>query len=395
MSSMLFIVGFWSTILLQFFLLPVLLFSKLILGLIPKKHVLFLENFPVNNSGYYYRAHAWSELLKQEGYSSQVKTIIQSEQRWNKWLKDEFGAFLLYSMWKRYFQLFTVFRYDAIIVRRELLFFNEYGHLYLDRILNTIHKNVILDVDDDLGASKGEPRKVTSLFGRLLWEKGTKFQDSIILYKRFICGSEYLNELVYKLNPSAEVSVIPTCSEIFRLPKTISEKRVLGWIGATGNLEMLDLIVSLLNDLADEHLFKLVTISGKAYEPKIQVQFEIEHVPWNRERDKENLALIDVGLMPLDNNRFTRGKCGFKLVQYMAQGIPAIGQKIHPNDKIIDKFGWLVDDSEEWKSALTQALTMSKSDLENLGIAAQRHISEHYSFHSNLKKLKRVLNLLH
>jgi hypothetical protein len=391
LSRMLFIVAFWSSILLQFLLLPILLFSKLLLGLLPKKNVLFLENFPINNSGYYYRAFAWSELLIKEGFSSQVKTIIESDHKWNKLQKDYFDAFLLYSMWIRYFQIFIVFRFNYVIVRRELLFFNEYGHLYLDRILNTFHNNVILDIDDDLGASKREPRKVTSWFGRVLLEKGTKFHDSILLYRHFICGSDYLKELVQTKNPNAQVTIIPTCSQIFSISKTYSEKRVLGWIGATVNLETLDLIVPLMNDLANEHQFKLITISGKAYEPKVKVKFEIEHIPWNRERDRENLALIDIGLMPLENNRFTRGKCGFKLVQYMAQGIPAIGQKIPPNDKIIDQFGWVVDDSEEWKSALQQALTLSNSELENLGHAAQRHISENYSFSSNLTILKELL----
>lgn len=393
-SKTIFIAVFWLSLILQILLLPILVLLKFILSVAPKKDVLFLENFPVNNSGYYYRAEAWVDHLNRSGYSAQVKTVVDFDKRWDKLVNESFSQFLILSMWKRYFQLFSILRYETIIVRRELLFFNEYGNLFMDRILNLIHKNVILDIDDDLGASKGEPREINSWFGRVLLETGTKFHDSLKVYNRFICGSDYLKDLVLSVNESAEVIVIPTCSDIIDIDKNLSKKRVLGWIGGTHNLNTLDPIISILNELSVQFNFKLITISGAPYEPKRKAEFEIEHIQWNRDNDQENLARIDIGLMPLEDNRFTRGKCGFKLIQYMAQGIPSIGQNIPPNDKIIGDFGWVVNDLEGWKSALEEALSKPQNELDKLGKSAREHISANFSFASNFDRLKNFLGLI-
>ena len=126
-SKTIFIAVFWLSLILQILLLPILVLLKFILSVAPKKDVLFLENFPVNNSGYYYRAEAWVDHLNRSGYSAQVKTVVDFDERWNKLVNESFSQFLILSMWKRYFQLFSTLRYETIIVRRELLFFNEYG----------------------------------------------------------------------------------------------------------------------------------------------------------------------------------------------------------------------------------------------------------------------------
>lgn len=391
LNSIFFILFFWITVIVQIVICPILLLLRLFqLFNPPSKTVVFIENFPINNSGYYYRSAAWSDLLNKQGYKSKVVTLIKDKKKWDNLVNNHFKVFLIQSMWKRFFQLFITLNYKTVIVRRELLYFNEYGDLYLDRILNVIHSNVILDIDDDLGAAKNEPRQITSTFGKLLIERGLKFQNSIELYKKFIVGSEYLSDLVRLINPDAEISIIPTCVKAIDNKHNFSDsKRVFGWIGSTGNLQTLKPLIPLFNVLQKEYSFKLITISGEPLNHDTEINFELEHIQWNREKDIQNLDKIDIGLMPLHDNTFTRGKCGFKLIQYMSMGIPSIGQKITVNNQIInnENQGWLVSNIGDWNEALIEALNCSIDKLQEMGINSQEQINSSYTFEANQEKL--------
>ena len=95
------------------------------------------------------------------------------------WIGLFYAAYLL----KRFPQCLTAPLYNCVVVRRELLQFNDYGDLFLERLLLALNRNVVLDFDDDIGAAKREPRPL-STFGRLLRENPTKFGDSLRLYPR-------------------------------------------------------------------------------------------------------------------------------------------------------------------------------------------------------------------
>ncbi|MCB1023434.1 MAG: hypothetical protein KDB79_03535, partial [Acidobacteria bacterium] len=105
-----------------------------------------------------------------------------------KYHDTEDVRFYLIPLFRRIWQVWSSRDYNTVIVRRELLQYNDYGNLFLERLLLKIHPNVILDFDDDISAAKKEPRKITSLFGRLMLENGSKFTDSLKLYKKFIVG---------------------------------------------------------------------------------------------------------------------------------------------------------------------------------------------------------------
>ena len=98
---------------------------------------------------------------------------------------------------QRIWHCFVALTYNCVVVRRELLLFNDYGNLFLDRFLLVAHPSVILDFDDDLSAAKREPRARTA-FGRLMFESPAKFSESLTLYSRFIAGSTYLRLMVWQ-----------------------------------------------------------------------------------------------------------------------------------------------------------------------------------------------------
>lgn len=243
--------------------------------------------------------------------------------------------FFIIAMGKKLLSILTSFKYETVVVRREILLFNDYGNLFYQKFILDIHPNVILDFDDNISASKNEPREITSLYGKIMQESGSKFNESIKLNKRFIVGSNYLKEYVRLNNDSIreeDICIIPTCvdyQKYYYKQYLTNEKITLGWIGGIGNLSLLRTLLPVLNEVSKKYPIRMLVISGK--EITDALNFEVVNIPWQLETEVDEMYKIDVGLMPIENDEVSKGKCGFKLIQYMGLGIvvfPAVLQSI-------------------------------------------------------------------
>ena len=355
--------------------------------------ILFLENFPVENAGYQYRAYKWKLEFEKKGQRCEVATIFEDKDEFDRQF-DNMPRMLVRAMRRRFRQCLYARRFAAVIVRRELLQFNDYGNLFMEKFLLSIHPNVILDFDDDISASKREPRKISSLYGRFMCENGNKFTDSLKLYRRFVVGTDYLKNKVLDVNKSIDsnaVIVVPTCVDYTDFPpkeydKTSSEV-VLGWIGGNHNLHYLDTLVSPLNMLAKDFKFRLIVVAGRDYSNS-NADFEIENRKWSLETEKNLIKEFDIGLMPIEDNAVGRGKCGFKLLQYMGLGVIGVATDVTVNGEIIDdgKNGFLVNaDNSNWYEVLKKALSL-QDRFTDIGANARCTVSEKYSFAANAGK---------
>jgi len=305
---------------------------------------------------------------------------------------NELPIFMFIAMLRRCHQIIKARKYETVIVRRELLLFNDYGNLFMDKFLLKLHPNAILDFDDDIAAAKNQPKRITNWYGRLLLEDGNKFNNTLRLYKRFIVASNYLKERVLKENPQLppeNIVVIPTCVDYDKYPPKQYpehiEKITFGWIGGDHNYPLLDILLPILNSLAERYSFKLLVIGGSEY--KRDVKFEIEFVPWSLETEVENLYRIDIGLMPLTDDAKSRGKGGFKLIQYMGLGIVSVASAITINCEIIDHGvnSFLVYSHDDWEKILVNILD-KKVNLSAMGKEARKKIEKEYTFEANKDK---------
>ena len=124
----------------------------------------------------------------------------------------------------------------------------------------------------------------------------------------------------------------------------------VGWIGSPSTAVLLSLVREPLERLAREQPLRLVTIGARSL-PKIDVPTE-EH-PWSEETEVSLLASIHVGIMPLQDEPWQRGKCGYKLIQYMACGKPVVASPVGVNCEIVtEEVGYLAEDPQEWYAAL-------------------------------------------
>jgi glycosyltransferase involved in cell wall biosynthesis len=184
------------------------------------------------------------------------------------------------------------------------------------------------------------------------------------------------------------VLVVPTCVDYDRFPAKEfqdSDPLVFGWIGGNHNLYQLQSIIPSLNTLSKDYKFNLRVIAGVSEFP-FQATFPVHFIPFNLETEVEELKKIDVGLMPLEDSVTTRGKCGFKLIQYMGLGIPGIASAITVNKEIINdrENGWLVHSISDWEQTFKEIFE-NRSIIPTLGKHARDTITKKYSFQAHFK----------
>lgn len=355
-----------------------------------KRSVLYLDSFFPGNAGYHWRVEKWADEMKVSGHEVRIQTAFSESEF--RVLQNNFSLFLIRCMHRRFWQVVGSSMYDVVVVRRELLIYNDYGKCFLERLLLKIHPNAILDFDDDIAAAKAQPKKINTLFGRLMLEDGNKFNNTLTLYKNFIVASGYLKERIQeeKQGQISHINVMPTCVDYDTIPiKTYSSEdsiKTIGWIGGDHNYFLLDMIIPVLNKLSTLYDLRLLVIGGKSY-TNISAKFVINFRKWSLDSEVENLKQIDIGIMPLNESMISKGKGGFKLIQYMALGIVSVASPVTINREIVNDGvdSFLADGEEEWEKVLNMLLSGS-IDLNEIGRRARKKIAENYTFVSNRKK---------
>jgi glycosyltransferase involved in cell wall biosynthesis len=171
---------------------------------------------------------------------------------------------------------------------------------------------------------------------------------------------------------------IPTTFEPVReLPTEGPKPPVLVWHGLPDNLQYLALVRDSLHRLAHELEFRLRIISSATWE---DAPIPVEFVPWSPEAQREGLMTASVGLAPLTDQPWTRGKCAFRAIQYGSHGIPTVASPVGITDRVVlhGRTGYLARSSKDWEQAL-RALLISPSLVSEMGAAAIHHIRAHYS----------------
>jgi glycosyltransferase involved in cell wall biosynthesis len=181
-----------------------------------------------------------------------------------------------------------------------------------------------------------------------------------------------------------DVVVIPSCVETglyeTKTNYAVGDRPIIGWIGSKSTEGYLDLIQRPLLEIHRRTGARLVLIgASKGYRGDLEVM--IDRVPWSEENQAVLLKSMDVGVMPLANNPYERGKCAYKLLQYGAAGVPAIGSPVGVNgDVLAGSGGWMASSQDEWLEALTDALEMSEARRTEIGVKALRFVTENFSF---------------
>lgn len=354
------------------------------------KSVLYLAAFYPENAGYHWRVEKWAETMRQAGYKVSIKYALNKNE-----FKTLYGVkherFLITFLKRRFRQILESRKYEHVIVRRELLVFNDYGNLFLEKMLSRIHPNAVLDYDDDIAAAKEQPKEITNKFARLLLENGNKFNESLSFYGRFIVASKYLKSQLLDLRPELSeeaILIMPTCVDYDQYSaknySSGNDKITFGWIGGEHNYHLIRSILPVLEKQNKETGLELVIIGGQAFD--YTEDLSVRFIQWTLETEIEDLYQIDIGLMPLSGSEIDKGKSGFKLIQYMGLGIVSIASGITINKEIIkdEQNGFLVEDNN-WEDVIRKVISQ-RQNFQQIGANAKTTIESRYTFHANQSK---------
>ena len=202
-------------------------------------------------------------------------------------------------------------------------------------------------------------------------------------------GNSYLAEYT-SCHGARRVEIIPTVVDTNRYPcdPPISSGRLrIGWIGTPNNARYLAPVVKALNKLSERLAVTLVTV-GIGVLPDLKVPQERHD--WSEHEEGCLANSFDIGVMPLADTPWERGKCGYKLIQYMAAARPVIASAIGVNPQIVtDSVGRLVDEDEGWVTAILE-LGQDSVLRQKMGDAARRHVEEHYSLAATGPKIVNI-----
>lgn len=202
-----------------------------------------------------------------------------------------------------------------------------------------------------------------------------------------VVGNEYLAERASAAG-ARRIHQFPSVVDLrrYRQRTSFSENQlVVGWIGSRSTTPYLRTIAPVLRDAASALRARLVNVGGARLEmPGVPVEYH----PWSEDTEIERMLEFDIGVMPLPDEPWARGKCGYKLVQYMACGLPTIASPVGANARIVEHAvtGFLASGADEWAGAL-RALAASTQLRAQMGARGYRRAAEHYSLEATAPKV--------
>ncbi len=164
----------------------------------------------------------------------------------------------------------------------------------------------------------------------------------------------------------------------------------LGWIGVRSNLYHLDLLADAFATLA-ERLPGQVEIVIVSSEP-VQTPLSTRFIPWSLETESASVLSFDIGLMPLQNDPFSRGKCAFKAIMCMSHGVPVIASPVGANADLIEhgRNGWLASSTDEWVAGV-RALVDDVARRAEMGRQARVSIERGYASETAVRTIRDVI----
>ena len=342
-----------------------------------KNRILILAPHPPNiSASQRFRFEHYLPYLSQTGYSYTYEPFLDLK-TWKIILQPGNITNKIVGIVKGYFRrvamLFTLGRFDYVFIHREAA---PVGPPFFEWWISKVAgKKIIYDFDDAIWfkvASKSNPRA-----GWIKWSHKVKH---ICRYSwKVTTGNEWL--ATYARQYTKQVIVVPTVVDTDLIHNKLKihrdQRAIIGWTGTFTNFPYLEIIISTVNRLAEKYAFDFLIIADK--DPQfVNCKYQFKH--WDKDSEIRDLLAFDIGLMPLADSDFARGKCAFKAIQYMALGIPAVVSKVGTNMEVVDNGvnGFVCENESEWLDALS--LLLEDINLRGkMGDLARKKIVENYS----------------
>ncbi|MCU5788095.1 glycosyltransferase family 4 protein [Alloalcanivorax marinus] len=226
---------------------------------------------------------------------------------------------------------------------------------------------------------------------------GTKIDKVMANAAAVICGNEYLAERARRADARC-IERVPTVVDATRYSvadaatSAAADSPVIGWIGSPATQRYILELKPVLEALYRERGARLVLVGAQLALAEQFGELPVTVLPWSEEGEARAIAGFDIGTMPLPDGPWERGKCGYKLIQYMAAGKPVVASPVGVNVEIVEGWqsGMLADSHAQWHQALSALLANPDMRL-SLGRNGRQAVEQHYSLQAQVPRLAEIL----
>lgn len=334
--------------------------------------LLILARYDSLGSSSRYRIYQYIPHLQKKGWDVKVQFLLSNKYIEHIYYKKPLPFFeIIKNYFVRIFCLLNKRKYDAIWLQQEAFpWFPE----WFEKMFLKSRVPIINDHDDAFFHRYDLNNSTTVRF--LL---GHKIDRVMNLSNLVIVGNQYLAERAEK-SLAHRIEILPTVVDTQRYKikqEHSSQKFTVGWIGSPNNSKYIYQIKKVFQSICNDEQTKLVLVgSGKIFIEDCNMEI----IDWSESTEVENILSFDVGIMPLPDNPWERGKCGFKLIQYMACGLPVIASPVGINREIIEHGvnGFIATSDEEWLHYLT-TLRKNPNLRKEMGAKGRLYVENKYS----------------
>ncbi len=355
-----------------------------------KKEILFISQYPERISpGQRFRFELYDDFLRNQGFNITSNSFLDAK---GYSIIHRPGMFFV-KMWEvlkgyfgRFFLFFKIRKYDFVFLYREAA---PLGPPVIEWLLiKVLKKKVIYDFDDAIWISHISENNIRAL----AFKNVSKVEKICKWAHKVSCGNDYLCRYAEKF--SNNVVYNPTCVDTEKRHNLLAdhdvERITIVWTGSFSTLKYVEEVLPILQQLHEKYDFDVKIICNQR--PTFNIK-NLQYVEWSEENEVAELAACQIGLMPLTKDEWTEGKCGFKLVQYLALGIPSVSSRVGVNSKIVDEGinGFLCDTDEEWYAAIEKLINNAELR-KKMGQEGRKKIIGKYSLLSNKENFLSLFN---
>ena len=297
----------------------------------------------------------------------------------------------LIGFFRRLIDLFSLHRYDLVFIHREA---SPIGPPFIEWwIAHIAKKQILYDFDDAIWINN------TANPGIARFKKPQKTVHICNWASMVFVGNQYLADFASQYNNN--VTVVPTTIDTQNHHNVIKDHHkntpthtlCIGWTGSHSTLAYLQDVEGVLRKIQDKHSIRIKIIADKAPQA---LSFPFDFEAWDIQLEVNQLLDIDIGIMPLPNEEWAKGKCGFKALQYLSLGIPCVASPVGVNKKIVlnNKNGLWAESAHDWFVAL-ETLLLDQMLRNRLGKAGRNHVVQCFSVESQkdvfVREIERLL----
>ena len=354
------------------------------------KNIIFLTKYGNLAASSRLRAYQYKDKIDSPILNVEVQSLFS-----NKYLEKRFKSksisifYIFYLCLKRFFFLLKLNKYEVIIIHCELF---PYIPPLFEWVLFKSNKNIYVDYDDAIFHNYDLS---DNLYIKLFLSRKIKYLMK--MSAGVIAGNQYI--LNYAQHAGAKnILKLPTVIDLEKyasIPPNYKKNKnfTIGWIGSPSTTKYLEILKEPLAELGLKIPILLYLVGADInYDISID-NIEIVSIPWSEKNEQEALKVFDVGVMPLYDNPWEKGKCAFKLIQYMASFLPVVASDVGMNAEIINNYnnGFVAKNSGDWFNFFYMVYSRPKLRAE-MGLKGRDIVEKNFTIQSRLAEFENFVS---